>query len=56
MSQVANLSNAPIAWNETSKEFMHTGNTINLPAMLSVVLLTIILAGGMKMSSVVINS
>lgn len=35
---------------------MHTGNTINLPAMLSVVLLTIILAGGMKMSSVVINS
>ncbi|KAI9339762.1 amino acid/polyamine transporter I [Zopfochytrium polystomum] len=49
------LSGAPVAWDEDKGQFYTTGNKFDIPAFVGTILITILLASGVKMSSVVVN-
>ncbi|KAJ1557003.1 hypothetical protein HK405_001144, partial [Cladochytrium tenue] len=50
-----NVSNAPIMWVEDTSSFATTGYSFNVPAFMIVIVLTIILASGVKLSAYVVN-
>ncbi|KAJ3085868.1 Cationic amino acid transporter-1, partial [Phlyctochytrium bullatum] len=50
-----NLVNAPVLWDEASHSFIVTGYYFNVPAFLGTVLLTILLAYGIKQSTWVVS-
>ncbi|KAI8851006.1 amino acid/polyamine transporter I [Chytridium lagenaria] len=48
-------SNAPVLWTEATQTFSITGSYFNVPAFLGIILLTIILAFGIRQSSWVVS-
>ncbi|KAI9324405.1 amino acid/polyamine transporter I, partial [Zopfochytrium polystomum] len=50
-----NLSTAPISWDEDAGAFKKTGYAFNIPAFVGTIVLTIILASGVKLTAVVVN-
>ncbi|KAJ1539236.1 hypothetical protein HK405_013096, partial [Cladochytrium tenue] len=50
-----NVSKAPIEWVEETSSFAMTGSSFNVPAFMIVIVLTIILASGVKLSAYVVN-
>ncbi|KAI9351616.1 amino acid permease-domain-containing protein [Zopfochytrium polystomum] len=50
-----NLSDAPVAWDEATSSFITTGHSFNIPAFAGTILLTVILASGVKLTAIVVN-
>jgi len=50
---VQSIVEAPLAWNNTSQSFYHTGQVINLPAVAITVAITVVLLSGIRPTAIV---